>query len=255
MTLADTTADVEIMSGETRLRGHLALPSPGGRPLGVVLCHGFPNGPRGAVNAGATYPELADRIARIAGWSALAFNLRGTGGSDGDFDADGWLADLRAAVGYLMQRDDVTGVCIIGFGEGGTLAICEATSDARVQGVAAVGAPLRIGGWAQHPARLLEHARRVGMIRTPGFPPDALAWGRGAAAIDALAAAPRLAPRPLLVLSGSEDDLVSPADARTLAGAAEPNVELRMVHAAGHRLRHDPRAVATLLGWLERRSA
>jgi len=24
------------------------------------------------------------------------------------------------------------------------------------------------------------------------------------------------------------------------------------VHAAGHRLRHDPRAIAVLLGWLDR---
>ena len=42
------------------------------------------------------------------------------------------------------------------------------------------------------------------------------------------------------------------ADARALADAAAPNSELRFVQAAGHRLRHDPRAVATLLGWLDR---
>ena len=30
--------------------------------------------------------------------------------------------------------------------------------------------------------------------------------------------------------------------------------ELRLVNGAGHRLRHDPRAVAVLLGWLERQT-
>jgi hypothetical protein len=34
--------------------------------------------------------------------------------------------------------------------------------------------------------------------------------------------------------------------------AATPLAELRLVQAAGHRLRHDPRAIATLLGWLGR---
>jgi fermentation-respiration switch protein FrsA (DUF1100 family) len=247
--------EVTIMSDGLRLRGHLAQPGPGGRALGVVLCHGFPNGPRGALTAAATFPELADRIARVAGWTALAFNLRGTGASQGDFDADGWLSDLSAAVGYLADREDVTGVCVIGFGEGGTLAVCEAAADERVIGVAAVSAPLRIGEWAQHPARLLEHVRRVGMVRTPGFPPDPLAWGRAVASLDARVSAKRLAPRSLLVLHGSDDDVVPTADARTLADVAVPHSELHIVHAAGPRLRHDPRAVATLFGWLERCSS
>lgn len=244
-----------IMSDGVRLRGHLAEPGPGGRTLGVVLCHGFPIGPRGAITAAATFPELADRTARISGWTALAFNLRGTGASEGDFDADGWLADLHAAVGYLADRDDITGVCVIGFGEGGTFAVCEAETDDRVIGVAAVAAPLRIGEWAQHPARLLEHARRIGMVRTAGFPADPLAWGKGIASLDARLSAKELAPRPLLVLHGSEDEIVSAADARALADAGLPNSELHVVYGAGQRLRHDPRAIATLFGWLERCSA
>ncbi|MEA3018982.1 MAG: hypothetical protein QOI47_506, partial [Actinomycetota bacterium] len=31
--------------------------------------------------------------------------------------------------------------------------------------------------------------------------------------------------------------------------------ELRIIQSAGHRLRHDPRAIAVLLGWLERQAA
>jgi putative redox protein len=255
MNVGSGTAEVTIVSNGTRLKGHLARPGPGGRSLGVVLCHGFPNDPRGSMNAAATYPELADRIARIAGWTALAFNLRGTGGSGGDFDAAGWLEDIHSAVGFLIERDDITGVCTIGFGEGGTFAVCEAADDPRVDAVAAVAAPPRIGEWAQHPARLLEFARRVGMVRDPEFPPDPLAWGRAVMALDASAAAARLAPRPLLVLHGSDDEEVSAEDARALVDAAGPNSELRVVYAAGHRLRHDPRALATLLGWLERRAA
>ena len=215
--------EVTIESSGLKLRGHVGLPGPGGRNLGVVLCHGFPSGARGAATAAATFPELADRVAR-GGWPALAFNLRGTGASEGDFDADGWLADLRAGVRFLVLRGDVAGVCIIGFAEGGTLAVCEAADDDLVVGVAAVSAPLRMGEWASHPARLLDHMRRVGMVRTPDFPPDPLAWGRSVGALDAQASATRLAPRPLLVLHGSEDEVVSTEDARALADAAAPKL-------------------------------
>jgi uncharacterized protein len=40
-------------------------------------------------------------------------------------------------------------------------------------------------------------------------------------------------------------------DARVLADA-HGSAELRLINGAGHRLRHDPRAVAVLLGWLDR---
>jgi fermentation-respiration switch protein FrsA (DUF1100 family) len=54
------------------------------------------------------------------------------------------------------------------------------------------------------------------------------------------------------VLQGSDDEIVPVTDARELVDRAGPSAELRIIHAAGHRLRHDPRAVAALLGWLDR---
>ena len=64
-------------------------------------------------------------------------------------------------------------------------------------------------------------------------------------------AAPRLSPRPLLVLHGSDDESVPVFDARVLADA-HGAADLRIIDGAGHQLRHDPRAVAVLLGWLDR---
>jgi putative redox protein len=246
--------DETFESDGLRLGAHVARPNGSGPSPGVVLCHGFPSGPRGAATSAATYPELADRIARDAGWTALAFNLRGTGTSEGDISVDGWLHDQRAAVGALAEREDVTGVWIAGIAEGGTFAMCEAADDARVGGVATLGAPASLRDWSRDPARLLDHTRRVGMVRTAGFPPDPAAWGRELATLDARAAAPRLRPRPLLALQGSADDMIAIDDARALCDAVGESAELRIVHAAGHRLRHDPRAVAVLLGWLDRQA-
>lgn len=218
----------------------------------VVLCHGFPTGPRGAVASASTFPELADRIAREIGRVAVAFNFRGTGGSAGDFSIDGWLQDVTAVIDDLGTRLDARGVVLVGIAEGGTLALCAAAADDRVLGVATLAASATLRDWGRDPGRFLEYARRAGMVRTEGFPPSLSAWGREVAALDAEAAARSLAPRPLLVLHGTADRVVDPSEARTIATAAGPRAELRLVQSAGHELRHDPRAVAALLGWLDR---
>jgi hypothetical protein len=44
---------------------------------------------------------------------------------------------------------------------------------------------------------------------------------------------------------------VPPFDARVLADA-HGSAELRFINGAGHSLRHDPRTIAVLLGWLDR---
>ncbi len=246
--------DESILSGDLRLSAHVAVPGAAGPGLGLglVLCHGLPNPPRGAVTVGTTYPDLADRVAAEAGWVVLTFNFRGTGTSEGDFSARGWLDDLRAAVRVLAARDDVRGVWTAGFGHGGTFAVCEAADDELVHGVASIAGPSTLRDWAQDPGRLLAHARSLGMIRTPGFPSDATGWVRDVGRLDAVAAAARFDGRPLLVLHGVEDAEVPVEDARAIADAAAPGSDFRLVHGAGHRLRHDPRAIATLLGWLDR---
>jgi putative redox protein len=60
-----------------------------------------------------------------------------------------------------------------------------------------------------------------------------------------------VAPRPLLVLHGSDDESVPLFDARVL-GDGHGAAELRIISGAAHDLRNDPWAVAILLGWLDR---
>jgi len=217
----------------------------------VVLAHGYPSDVHTAAMAAAALPELADRIAAEMGWLALAVGLRGCGGSEGSFSLRNWLNDLLASVDHLEATEPVSGVWLGGFGTGGALAICAGAQHRSVRGVAALGAPADFDDWASHPRRLLEHAREVGMIAEPTFPSSFDTWSRELRDLRAVAAAPELAPRPLLIVHGSDDDLVPAFDARVLVDA-HGSAELRIVNGAGHRLRHDPRAVAVLLGWLDR---
>ncbi len=238
-----------------RLVGRLSHPQDGpeerGRPPGLVLGHGFPRGPGGAATCGRSYPELADRLAAETGWVILTFNHRGTGESPGQFSLRGWMADLRAAADALVAQD-VSAVWSAGAGTGGALAICHAAVDERVRGVASLGAPADFDRWQRHPDAFLSTARAVGVIRDKDFPPDPEAWAEELREVRPLAAAAKIPPRPFLVVHGDADDQVPPTDARALADTAGAGTELRIVNEADHLLRHDPRAVAVLMGWMAR---
>lgn len=244
-----------IESDGLRLWAHTGRPSTGGADggrRGLVLVHGFPTGTRWAESSGRTYPEFADRLAAEAGWTVLAFNFRGSGASEGDFSMAGWVADLEAAVGYVSSQPGVEGVWLAGFRTGGALAICQAAVDPRVRGVASFGAPADFDDWAAEPRRFLQTARELGVVRTPGYPGDVAAWSQELKETRAIACVHQLAPRPLMVVHGNLDDVVPLSDARVLVDSAGATAELRVITGAGHRLRHDPRAVAVLLGWLDR---
>jgi putative redox protein len=166
----------------------------------------------------------------------FTFNFRGTGGSEGDFSISGWLADQRMAVDLLTERDEVSGVWMVGTGVGGTLALCTAATDERVRGVATLGAQVRLRDWDT--PRFVEHCRRMGVLRNPDAPVDQAAWAREVNEIDAIAAAGKLAPRPLLVLHGSMTTSL-PDD----AAAARRAWRCRAAHRGtrGRRPRHDLR--------------
>lgn len=246
--------DEVIESDGLKLGAHTGRPPRGGssaRRRGLVLAHGFPTGPRWSESSGKTYPEFADRLAADADWTVLAFNFRGTGTSEGDFSMSGWLHDLQAAIAYLHDAEGVDGVWLAGFRTGGSLAISAAAEDPRVRGVAAFGSPADFDDWAADPRRFLQTCRDLGVIRTAGYPGDVASWAQELKEIRAIGCVQDIAPRPFMIVHGSIDDVVPLSDARALADCVDTS-ELRIITGAGHRLRHDPRAVAVLLGWMDR---
>ena len=245
----------EIISEGLRLGAHFARPAGARtRARASLVLPGFPRGPGGAATVGNTYASLVDRIAREAGWAALTFTIRGTGTSEGDFSIEGWLADVRAAIDALHARTDVTGVWLAGFRLGGTLAIVAAAHDDRVcAGSRRSPRPRRCRTWVHDPAWFLEYARRTGVLRTPDYPPDP-------ARVDPRDREPRRARRRRGASRRARGcsctaPTTTSSRSRTRARCAEAGgdcVELRIVPNGPHRLRHDPRAIAALLGWLDR---
>ena len=251
---AASTMDDDFESSGLKLAAHVAEPTltgaPVGQPVGVILCHGFPVRGREAPASGKSFPELADRIAGEMGWLAMAMNYRGCGKSEGDFSLQGWMDDISAAVAHVRDMG-IVDVWLAGFGTGGSLCLCEGARNPDVVGVAALGAPADFADWAKDPRRLLLYSRQVGVVNDKNFPQALDEWSIQLKEISAVAAISKLADRPVILMHGEADDLVPSMDARVLADA-HGSAELRIISGAGHELRHDPRSVAILLGWLSR---
>lgn len=246
--------DGAIQSGDLKLAAHIAQPArsaAGPRPS-LVLTHGFPAGAGGALTSAQTYPDLADHLSAETGWTVIAFNFRGTGESEGDFSLLGWLDDLVAVVDHAVDLPRSGGVWVAGSSTGGAVALCVAADDDRIRGVATLAAPADFDSWASDARGFLAHCRQVGVIRDSSYPPDVETWAAEFKKVRPLIAAAGVPPRPLLLMHGSDDATVPVSDARALADAADGQADLRVITGAGHRLRHDPRAVAALIGWMER---
>ena len=247
-----------MLSNGTIVSGSLSLPrylvQPAGKSEGapgVIMLHSFPFGPIDARHSASSFPELMDRLANELGFAAMCFTFRGCGESPGDFSLQGWVDDLRAAIDHLVAIGNVDSVWLVGTNTGASVALCVAADDPRVNGCVSLSGRADFDDWAEQPRRFLEHARDIGAIRRAGFPQNFDEWSRELRRFRPTDAARRFAPRPLMVLHGDDDESVPTADARSLA-QAHGSAELRIISGAGHRLRHDPRALAVLFGWLDR---
>lgn len=248
---------IEIVGPVGLLEAHLAIPErlpDNGRP-GIVIAPGFPTEAGGGANSFRTFPSLVERITREARLIALTVAFRGLSSSEGHFSLHGWRADLKAAVGRIRRVPGFDGsLWLMGFGTGGAISTHVAAHDGDVAGVIAVGSPADFQDWASRPRELLSHARKTGAISDPSFPGDFGHWSRELQGMSTVDAAERLGAKgaKLMVLHGGNDDAVPPLDAREIANA-HGSAELRIIEGGRHHLRHDPRAIATAIGFLDRR--
>lgn len=215
-----------------------------------MLIHGLPS-PQRPGEPTRSYERLADRISDTLGWTVLAVSMRGSGRSEGNFQFTGWMADVAAGISHLRDDLGLADVWLLGSTTGGGVALEVAAADPQVRGVATIAARADLDDWVSSPQEFHRYCVDIGVIRDPAFPPDLDAWVAELSRHRAVDTIPLLGDRPVLILHGANDMQVPVADAYALA-AANPKAELNVITAGDHRLRHDPRAVAVLMGWLDR---
>ncbi|MBN1367214.1 MAG: alpha/beta fold hydrolase [Dehalococcoidales bacterium] len=242
--------DVIITVDGIKLSG--TLYTPGNQPPypAVCICHGIPSGTVDPGDGG--YPVLAERICQ-EGFTTFIFNFRGARNSGGNFDMRGWLRDLKAVIDYLAQQPEVAReqLALIGYSAGAAVSVCTAAKDKRIAAVAACACPAELASVMTNPPQLIQYFRSIGIVRDADFPASIEEWLAGFKEATAIHDIGKIAPRPLLIVHGTQDDLVKVTDAQQLYNAAGEPKKLVLIEGAGHRLRREEPAVQTVIDWLK----
>lgn len=241
-----------LESDSVSLAAHWSYPSKYVRKIGVIVIHGIPVGSNGAPTFASSYPELSDRLAHEIGVTSLFFLMRGTADSPGEFSISNWRRDIKAAVDAMAQQKNVESIILVGTSLGGVLALDQASSDERISGLVLISVPSNLDEWLHNEKQFIDHIREVGLLHDPDYPTDPKVWIQEFKTLAPLEVNDRLKSIPSLILHGSDDDVVDVQSAHLLKEALGNKCEKKIIDSAGHRLRYDPRAVATLLGWLDR---
>lgn len=298
--------DVWFSSAGARLAGHLYRP-PGAaeEPTpAVALC-----GPISSVKE-QTLPHYAERLSD-AGYTALTFDPRGFGASEGEprarYDPYAVVEDYHSAVSHLLTRPDVDPdrVAVVGVCMGGGYAVSVGARDKRLKAVVSIAGGYDIGGTFQKGFGVDGFAAYVRTIndvvqsqyetgeiayipsiahgldaQTPiaAIPndeayeyydrtsrEDAPAWPRELTAdslptyltFNAVAAAPLVAPIPLLIVHGTKDEQLLPEYAQAVYDAAGGVKELIWIRTDNHVELYDrdpyvSDAAAHAVAWLNR---
>ncbi len=224
------------------------------RSPALAVCHGIPAQTKSPDDRG--YPLLAERFCR-EGFLVLIFNFRGAGLSGGNFDLRGWATDLERALDILRLRPDVDPrrIFVMGFSAGAAVSICVAARRKDVAAVVSCASPAEfldlITGDALED--FLRHAREVGIIRDPGFPPSMDEWEKSFQAVKPIDCIDKIPPRPLLLIHGTGDDVVDVSHAGRLYEKVKGRAEMFLIEGGGHRLRLDEAAMKKAVGWLKKR--
>jgi uncharacterized protein len=187
----------------------------------VVLLHGFPGNEKNL--------DLAQAIRRD-GWDVVYFDYRGSWGSPGDFSFTHSIEDTQSAIAYLRDaahakklRSDPAYIVLIGHSMGGFMARYVGAQDPAIKAVGLISAAdmgvdkvqsLKPGQEKMAIAGLAAGFAANGMEPLAGCTPESLAKEviTNAAAWNVPALAPKLANRPMLVIT-SDDGLAPSNDA------------------------------------------
>jgi alpha-beta hydrolase superfamily lysophospholipase len=197
------------------------VPSKGG--AAVVFVHGSPG----------TRQELLTEARHLAGrgYGALLFDLPGHGESEGSVTwGDPDRHALTSAIDFVVAQRDVdhSRVGLMAFSMGTAIATQVAAKDTRISAVALAGAFTDAIDQRQY-----EYRHFNPILRRPVFWEDKKG-GLDLEALRTIDVIAQLAPRPLLLVAGTDDPTVPPAMTKELYDAAREPKEMLMLPGAKH---------------------
>ncbi len=238
-----------LNNGGLRLAA-LLYTSPGLKTA-VVVCHGF----MGSKEGGGKAVTMSEELGKL-GYAALLFDFCGCGESEGNFSdisLSRHIGDINSSVDFCLEAG-FKRVITTGRSFGGTAAICHGAFDQRVAGVSSWAAPAE-------PARLfsgyLEQAggqnqNLVPLARQDGAVHVKKSFFQDLAVYNIAKKAALLAPRPLQVVHGSNDQVVPRRNAEIIFNAAGQPKAMQIISGADHQFTgHYRQTWDALFKWLK----
>lgn len=243
------TKTVALEVDRLNIAGQLYLPE-GQTPYSTVcICHGIPARLPDPTERG--YPLLAERICH-EGLAVFIFNFRGAGASGGNFDILGWTRDLKAVIDYLQALPEVGHLSLLGFSGGAAVSVYVASQDSRVTSIAACACPAEfLFIKTDDRQALIDRFRSIDIIRDEDFPRSIEEWLSSFSVVSPINYIAGIAPRHLLLVHGSQDEVVDVSHAHRLYDKAGEPKQLVIVDGAGHRLRQNESAMRVVISWLK----
>lgn len=250
MNIADFTIEVEGL----RLKGFTYLPDASKVPHPILcICHGLPRAKRHD-QGDRGYSALAEFFA-ASGYATVIFNFRGAGESEGNFDILGWTRDLSAILDYASSQVnnwDGKNLCLLGFSAGAAVGIYVTAHDQRVTSLVSCACPTvsRLGNDRTLAEEYIGEFRKTGVINDENFPPLIEDWMANFNYVYSTRWVGRISPRPLLLVHGTEDEVVPVGSSMQLYTSAGDPKEIAIIEGAAHQLRLSDQAMACGLNWL-----
>ena len=210
----------------TRIRGIFIKPAISQGT--VLICHGV----------GANHSDIASIISILynSGYQVLAFDFRGHGNSDGHTITYGWAErdDVLAAYDFCLNRPDVDPDSLFAFGVsmGGATLIESLPEMPKVRAAVIDSAFASLGDMAEHQFRLLPRFARIPFRQIVRI----LAWAETGADIERIRPIDSIQKTtiPLLIIHGSNDQIIPAAHAKQLTAARKDRTTLHIEPESPH---------------------
>lgn len=218
----------------------------------LIICHGF----RGAKENSGKLAAFAQRLNQI-GCGALAFDFSGSGASEGDFKditLSRQATDLKRVIDYASASFSVP-IMLLGRSFGGSTVLAAGTADIRVAGYILWSTPIHLH--ETFSAIMNEAYQELLSGKTVGVSDEAGSFMLGPDLIedfnrhDMNEYLRQIGDRPVLIIHGENDEVVAPANARSICEGLS-NARLYLVPGADHRFNGKTREREDItLQWLE----
>jgi hypothetical protein len=227
------------------LLGTIYIGSKEGTKPTALLLHGLPGFEKNV--------DIAYAL-REKGWNVLIPHYRGCWGSEGKYTFTGIIADVKNAVTMMATRPyvDINNIFIVGHSLGGWAAMVTAAQDERIRGAIAIAEGTTLSEASDqvqvHLMNIIEHRFLKGISYQRALQ-SYKKMGSELAAQNWISA---IAPRPILVVGGTEDAVVSTKRVQALYDAAQEPKALILINDADHVFtRKRPELVEAVTRWLE----